>query len=740
MRVSKTIFHSELTAAVLLVWLVTAPQPADAESLSQRLPGSAIFYIESTGADALSNAHAQTPLGKMLADDGVAKLVDRLVSAGGILIRKAAADQGEAEVAEAAMRLLATLWHRPCALQLLSVQMADAGPAVEAVLVVDVGADGAERFVKALERVVAKYAPFGPPVPDQVESHAFQRYDLPVAGVTRYGMVDGIFMITLGEKTTGRVLATMKGRGKSMAQDASLVAALKKIGTKGRSTLAVSHVNVQEVLKQARQVWSAMSGGTEPGKPAFPPPVEAVIAAAGIDRLRSMTDVLEIEDGGYRYSAFIALPPVDGRPRWMNQAPVTKAQLSMVPKDVTFAKVANFRLADLYDGLMHLAAAAGPGAEALVANVRAMIEGMMGLRIKEDIVDLFDDGWVVYDSPSSGGLLFTGFTVMVEVRDPEGVLQLLGRLVRFIDSQTGPGIVAVEKSDYKGTAIHFASITGPPIPVAPAWCVHDRYVVIGLYPQVVMRALDHLRGGDNVLTLLDNPDFARGRKMLPKRCSVIAYFDTKAGMEFAYKWLLPVATSATGWARGEGVQIDASMIPSRDAFVGGIYGDVVGMSSDADGLLFTTHGPLPLNLGGTAPAVAALGVSIALPSLARAREEAKRAASVSNVKAIMAACHTYANHHSNQFPGDLQTLVNAGLITDKTLCSPRDEKGRVSYVYVKGHSPDSPPGTVVVYEKPGIGDGGGSAVGFADGRAEWLDASELRRSLKQQEASEPDQR
>jgi hypothetical protein len=35
-----------------------------------------------------------------------------------------------------------------------------------------------------------------------------------------------------------------------------------------------------------------------------------------------------------------------------------------------------------------------------------------------------------------------------------------------------------------------------------------------------------------------------------------------------------------------------------------------------------------------------------------------------------------------------------------------------------------------VFERPGIGDGEGSAVGFADGTAEWLPAADLDKQLK----------
>ena len=134
--------------------------------------------------------------------------------------------------------------------------------------------------------------------------------------------------------------------------------------------------------------------------------------------------------------------------------------------------------------------------------------------------------------------------------------------------------------------------------------------------------------------------------------------------------------------------------------------------------------------------VAALGVSVLLPSLSRARELAKRSVSIANTKAIATACLIYANDHDGAFPPDLQTLLDQGAIEDKTLRSPRDDRERISYIYIPGLRVDSPLDTIVVYENPDMPEG--SAVGFVDGHAKWMETAELKGQLaRQKERSQP---
>lgn len=725
-------------AVGIVTLLGTSEGAAAAQNLTHALPAPAVLYAEWSGSDVAAPAQADTPFGKLLADPGLTRLIDESARAIAIAVRKQAADQGDAQTADDVIRLLRTLWHRPVALDVLGFAMTDAGPTLEAVLAVDVGRDDAPAFTRSVESLLSRAVHLPPATPEEIRGRSFKRLALPFVPAVRYAAIDDLFVVTVGQATPDKLLFALKGASDTVARDPSFLAATGKIGTARRQTLSVFHLNVAAALDQGRRFWSAMNGSD---RHALPQAVENVLSASGLNRLRSVTGLWQVDAGAYRESWFIALPPENGRPRWLNQAPVTDADLAGVPSDVTFAKVANFRLADLYAGLMYVVDTVGPPVQTRVANAIASAEAAMGLRIRDDILDLLDDGWVWYLSPSNGGILFTGLTGLIEVKDPDRAVELLQRLVRAVaraaprPSGSATPIFNVERTSYKNNTIHYVAATGPPIPVAPAWAVHGNQLVVGFHPQTVMHALDHLTASPPAPSLLDNPDFARARKAVPRRCTAIVYTDTRSFMTDLYKLLLPAATAFTGWARSEGVAVNPAMIPARDTFVADLFGDIIATASDADGVLLTTFGPLPFSaLIPAAPAfTAAMSVSVLLPSLARARELSKRAVSVANARTLITACQIYAHEHGGKFPPDLETLVKSVEVDRAVLHSPRDARDRVSYLYVAGHNTGNPPDTVILYENPAIGNGEGSAVAFADGHADWIDAAELQRLLHRHE-------
>ena len=661
---------------------------AEAGAPADRMPAGSVLYFEWAGADAFQAAARETPFGRLMADPGVARLIEESVRAAGIAIRKQAGEEGSADVAEALMRVLETIWRRPAALSVSGLALSETGPTPEAVFLVEVGdADKGALFVQSFERLARDVARLPAPVQEMVEGETFKRMEAPGIPVLRYALLDSHFVLTIGNEVTAKALASFKGSGSRMSANEGLAAARAKIGTAERTTWMTVHLDFGEFLTQARRIHQGMTGAEQ-----FPPMVEGALKAASLDRLKTVTGLWQIAEGGFRETWFAALPPLEGRPKWMHQTPLTDEDLAIVPQDVTFAKVANSRLSDFYDGFMHVVSAIGPQAQEPVSNGLAQIEGMMGLRVKEDILDLLDDGFAGYISPGGGGLLFTGLTVMAEARDAEGVSRLLGRLVRFIGRQSSPEAVSIGRREYKGRTIEFASISGLPVPIAPAWCACDRHVIIGLYPQTVMRAVDHLIAGDRSRSLLANADFVRARKRLPESYSAIVYTDTKRGMSDGYRVLMPALTAGIAWARQYGAQIDAGMIPSYETFVGGMYGHATVLTSDRDGVRIVHDGPLPAPMLVTAsgPAYAmGMAVSIAIPAFAKARERAeyaKQNGSLANVKAIMTACHYYAKENAGRFPPRLETLVHAGGITEAQLHSPRDGGAGVSYVYSRVRS------------------------------------------------------
>jgi hypothetical protein len=694
-------------------------------SLNERMPGGALLYVEWAGADAISDARKGTPLGKWLDDPGVSQLIDTAWSSAKEMIRQEAAAEGEEAIADALFEILGTLWHRPVALDVTGVAFSEEGPIVEASAVVHVGVmEEAVAFLTTVEVLLDQAPEFRERSAEEIRGYTLKRIDTP-AGSIRYGRVEGKVVVTLGEEAFGKLLTALEGGETVVAQDERFKRAMAKVGTKDRTTTAIVHLDTQAILATAREIWAAM---TE--EATFPPMVEGGLEAASLTRLRSVTGVWQIADGGFRQTIYMALPAENGRPKWMRQAAVTDEDLAIVPEDVSFASVGNLNLVDLYDGIVHVAQGIGPMAEGPLSGGVAMVEGLMGMKLRDDVLARFGDTWTLYNRPDDGGVLITGAVLMVESPDPAGLVAMLEQAISAAAGQFLGEAATLSTMTHTRHSIRYFSVSGFPLPVAPSWAAHEGRVVIALYPQVAALALDRL-DGSHERSLLTNPDFARARELMPKDCSAVSYADVKAFMKWVYKALLPAGTAGAGWARGQGIEVDAGMIPTSSTFIDPLYGMIKVTSSDPDGLIVASHGPLPVS----SAAIGANVVSILMPSLAKARLEAKKAVSLSNVRAIVMACKMHAADNDDDYPPDLDTLINEGFIIEKTLQSPLSEDGVRSYLYIAGCDSTCPGSTVLVYEDPRLTDGEGSAMGFVDGHVEWVESWRVEALIRDSRAA-----
>ncbi len=129
-----------------------------------------------------------------------------------------------------------------------------------------------------------------------------------------------------------------------------------------------------------------------------------------------------------------------------------------------------------------------------------------------------------------------------------------------------------------------------------------------------------------------------------------------------------------------------------------------------------------------------------LPALARARESARRAVCMSNLKQIGLGCKMWAQDHDGEYPSslaledlypdyisELRVFVCPSTEDEVTRAEEIDENG--SYVYVTGLSEDSPPDAVLAYDREENHGGEGRSVLFVDGHVEWVREHEFSELL-----------
>ncbi len=132
-----------------------------------------------------------------------------------------------------------------------------------------------------------------------------------------------------------------------------------------------------------------------------------------------------------------------------------------------------------------------------------------------------------------------------------------------------------------------------------------------------------------------------------------------------------------------------------------------------------------------------LMIAILLPSLARAREVAKRSVCANNLRQVGNALYTYANVNGDVFPPDLDVLVDNASFSPKTLICPSSDSDEIAYIYIPGLTTDMDPDAPLAFEHlDNHADEGGNVL-FGDAHVEWLDAGTYKELLAEHLAAEP---
>jgi general secretion pathway protein G len=710
-------------AALTVAW------PARAAELANQVPEGSLLYLAWPGADEMAKTSQGTAWAKLLAEPEVQRFRqawrEQIWPALDRKAREAADGEREAQAYQAGLALLSAVWHRPAVLGVTGFDMTPEGPRADAAFILRAGeqADDLARELDQLVRMAT--AEHGSQVilrdvsigDARLTELVLQEFPMPI----RYGAVGGDLVITLGTKHAELWAAGTPDGG--LASSERFQAAMK--GARGSAATPVFFLDIRGVVALLEKFQPMLAASQIPvlGEPGG---VQRILESAGLGNAQSLSMAVRPEGDGYQSNVFLHAPgPKKGTP--FDVGTLSQEDLQVVPRDVWWATVGKFNLLRTYETLLDVLGAMSPQVTGMVEPMLQGFEQQLGFRIKEDLLASFGDTWAIYDGPGNGGILFTGITVIAELQPDNHLDESMRKLTQAVAGMVGEEHpVSLREETYRDQKITFVNVGNLPMPVAPAWCQYEGKWIAGLWPQMVRVALDGLMDGGP--TLLDNPDFQRGLKYMPKEYASIEYIDSWAGMRWAYGLALPVASLLTSMGQGEGIEADASLLPSYRTLTKHLFGYVSATTVTDDGALTTSHGPTPLAmdaaLGGVAGA--AVATSVLLPSLARAREMAKRAASASNLKAIAVANLIYAEAHRGTLPPGLEVLTqNAGdraYLKPEQLRSPRElMDSEVAYVYVPGQKNTMDPRNVLAYEDPDLHNTEeGLNVAFLDGHVEWM--------------------
>ncbi|MHC4985258.1 MAG: hypothetical protein ACYTFO_03790, partial [Planctomycetota bacterium] len=491
--------------------------------------------------------------------------------------------------------------------------------------------------------------------------------------------------------------------------------------------------------------------------------------ALGIDNATTFAAAMHFEGDMMRLVSRLSTPaPHHGLLTLYDGRPLTDDDLTMVPADADYFSAFHLAPAAVYDEAMRvLHQMPTPQDEqalydTYMTEILPEIEAELGFALEEDLLDTFGDRWVLCSAPSYGGFL-TGTVLMADLRSPAGLQEIIDQLESSVggvqrqddaespttrpSGRRGPPIELAETM-VDSTPIHYISRFlsghgGPlPIPVAPAWAIHEDRLYAALFPQVIETVLTR----EDIVPITEDAQFQQMRERLWLQDNVVAieYLNSPKIAREAYNILLVVSTVLQNLPEGEfHLPVQWFRLPSLTALEDALSPEISVMAVDDSGISTEWYGQTPVSgVFGLAMASAAM-----IPTLNEARDSLRRPVPPANLGVINIAIMEYmAKNQTSQLPESLASLVEDGYLPAPALKSPNGRGappqfvdgelvGDIGYVYVPGHSVLDQAYLIVAYERPEYYAGAGTMVLRLDGAVEWLDMTAFRRRLAESEAA-----
>ena len=264
------------------------------------------------------------------------------------------------------------------------------------------------------------------------------------------------------------------------------------------------------------------------------------------------------------------------------------------------------------DRLLRLFVEAGRswGTPALTApNWPETFRKAVGADWDKDLIAHLGSG-MAYNSPAGGGRWFFGFTAVFEVKDAAAVgrvqKQFVERVrkVQDLKVENDPrrwspdSTVRIGETREGPYTVYYLvphSRWGSDRSTAPAWCLTEDRLIIGLYPQTVKAAVRRIAIDPDSKILWDRPDFKRLWAKVPKGAVGVSGADTGRVLTSVSGILLWFAAAAEGELRFlREMPAPIGLIPGPDLFTPYLGPSVSWFAATPAGVRYESVGGLPV--------------------------------------------------------------------------------------------------------------------------------------------------
>jgi hypothetical protein len=335
-----------------------------------------------------------------------------------------------------------------------------------------------------------------------------------------------------------------------------------------------------------------------------------------------------------------------------------------------------------------------------------------------------------------------------------------------------PEEIKFSTTEYKGITINTTAVEM----FQPSYAFVDNLLVVGIGPAIIKDIIDTKESGKSLLT---KEDYKTVFANLPQKSSLVAYHDTKETLELILPFLqerLQQDFERSQRIREMSNEREKEFVKDKEAKenekdveekanepdIAYDQGRELGFAcaleiinilqvttQNVSGAGFVLTGDeKSINikqysgLGGVGVFGVAIGAGLLLPALQRAREQARRAKSLSNLKQIGLGMKQYALDNNEVFPEKLSVLYPDYMSALSVFKHPSSRNPQISkaedidkfadYEIFPGLTEADPSDFIIAYEKEGLSHGEGRHVVYLDGSARWMNEESFEKAIKEQ--------
>jgi len=710
------IFLSAVCVQLLLMSLVCPSKvesaTSAAEELLTKMPDGVVGFVATSGGDNLKPAFEKTILGRIWSDPGVITFREDIKKE---LLAKAAQEKPElkdAGVFDLAEGIIRQVTARPLVIGVARKDNTQ-GPPLYGFAILDAG-PRKDEIASALTKLES-FAGEGDIV--EIEIGSAKMHGPKDAGnVPGYWGWVGNYLVFAINDGAGLALKYVQGSNSRPAP-----ACLQNVP--GSGDALVVHIDREKIFDILSTIARMEGGEQEFGA------VETAIRELGLNNIKSFTERVGFDGPDIVGNCFMEIP----QPRTgllANLKTINLTMFDMADPGAISATAVNCDIAGIYDTIIKTARTVIGDDFSDVENAIAAVEAELNFKIRQGLLESLSGPMLSYVLP--GGVTMQspqgGFVIIAGLKDAKLLEESLTALEKFAAAKS-EGMVQVSSQVQDGRTVHtWAVMPLAMAQVIPSWTVMGDRVVIGSNPALLTSAIKQIDSGTK--SIRGTEGFGKVTAKLPDNLLSFKYGDSKLQFTQVMTALQQFWPMATMFASNAGLKLPF-VLPQLSHIAQDMGPSCQYCWFDAQGLRGHYRGAgIEPSLG--AVAGGAVGAGILMPALARARQQARNAVSMSNLKQLGLSVIMYADDHQGTLPENFEQAKQY-YRDSKVLESPLKPKGFAgpSYIYVSGHSmkAESPARQIVIYENPEYCKDTINAL-FLDGHVERMQRDRFRETLE----------